>query len=112
MASSMDDLIRDIFPVRKTIDDAVDEAETLPFRYQKKAKQSDICGSLILQPAECVGAIGVTMTDNQVVGIVVILIPLALWIIYAHVWESGYERGKREGYHRGRAVNRQEFWQE
>ena len=33
-------------------------------------------------------------------------------IIYAHVWESGYERGKREGYHRGRAVNRQEFWQE
>lgn len=52
------------------------------------------------------------MTDNQVVGIVVILIPIALWIIYAHVWESGYERGKREGYHRGRAVNRQEFWQE
>lgn len=37
-ASSMDDLIRDIFPVRKTIDDAVDEAESLSFRYQKKAK--------------------------------------------------------------------------
>jgi hypothetical protein len=38
MASSMDDLIRDIFPVRKTIDDAVDEAESLSFRYQIKPK--------------------------------------------------------------------------
>jgi hypothetical protein len=34
----MDDLVRDIFPVRKTIDDAVDEAESLPFRYQIKRK--------------------------------------------------------------------------
>jgi hypothetical protein len=38
MASCMDDLIRDIFPVRKTIDDAVDEAESLSFRYQIKHK--------------------------------------------------------------------------
>jgi len=38
MASSMDDLIRDIFPVRKTIDDSVDEAESLSFRYQIKHK--------------------------------------------------------------------------
>jgi hypothetical protein len=34
----MDDLIRDIFPLRRTIDNAVDDAELLPFRYQKKAK--------------------------------------------------------------------------
>ena len=34
----MDDLIRDIFPLRRTIDNAVDDAESLPFRYQKKAK--------------------------------------------------------------------------
>jgi hypothetical protein len=34
----MDDLVRDIFPVRKTIDDAVDEAELLSFRYQMKPK--------------------------------------------------------------------------
>jgi hypothetical protein len=33
-------------------------------------------------------------------------------LIYVHVTKSAYERGKREGYHRGRAVNRQEFWQE
>jgi hypothetical protein len=38
MARCMDDLVRDIFPVRKTIDDAVDEAESLSFRYQIKHK--------------------------------------------------------------------------
>jgi hypothetical protein len=34
----MDDLVRDLIPVRRTIDDAVDEAESLPFRYQIKPK--------------------------------------------------------------------------
>lgn len=34
----MDDLVRDIFPVRKTIDDAVDESESLSFRYPNKRK--------------------------------------------------------------------------
>jgi hypothetical protein len=34
----MEDLVKDIFPVRKTIDDAVDEAESLSFRYQIKHK--------------------------------------------------------------------------
>jgi hypothetical protein len=34
MERLMDDLIRDIFPVRKTIDDAVDQSESLSFRYQ------------------------------------------------------------------------------
>jgi len=38
MARSMDDLVKDIFPLRRTIDNAVDDAESLPFRYQKKAK--------------------------------------------------------------------------
>jgi hypothetical protein len=38
MARSMDDLVRDIFPVMRTIDDAVDEAESLSFRYQIKHK--------------------------------------------------------------------------
>ena len=32
--NAMDDLVRDIFPIRRTIDDAVDEIELLPFRYQ------------------------------------------------------------------------------
>lgn len=31
----MDDLVKDIIPIRRTIDDAVDETELLPFRYGK-----------------------------------------------------------------------------
>jgi hypothetical protein len=34
----MDDLVRDLIPLKRTIDNAVDDAESLPFRYQKKAK--------------------------------------------------------------------------
>jgi hypothetical protein len=34
----MDDLVRDIIPLRRTIDNAVDDAESLPFRYQNKPK--------------------------------------------------------------------------
>jgi hypothetical protein len=34
----MDDLVRDIIPLKRTIDNAVDDAESLPFRYQNKAK--------------------------------------------------------------------------
>lgn len=32
----MDDLVKDIVPLRRTIDNAVDDAESLPFRYQNK----------------------------------------------------------------------------
>lgn len=31
----MDDLVKSIIPLRRTVDDGVDEAEALPFRYQK-----------------------------------------------------------------------------
>lgn len=34
-ARIMDNLIRDIFPVYHTIDDAMDDTELLPFRYTK-----------------------------------------------------------------------------
>ena len=34
----MEDLAKDIFPIRRTIDDAVDEVESLSFRYQIKHK--------------------------------------------------------------------------
>jgi hypothetical protein len=34
--SVMDDLVRDIVPLRRSIDNAVDDAESLPFRYQNK----------------------------------------------------------------------------
>ena len=31
----MDDLVRDIFPIRRTLDDGVDEAEASPFRHAR-----------------------------------------------------------------------------
>jgi hypothetical protein len=31
----MDDLVKSIIPLRRTVDDGVDEAESLPNRYQK-----------------------------------------------------------------------------
>jgi hypothetical protein len=31
----MDDLVKSIVPLKRTIDDAVDESESLSFRYQK-----------------------------------------------------------------------------
>jgi hypothetical protein len=56
--------------------------------------------------------IGSKMTDNQIIGAALLLFPLLVGLIYAHVAEGNYNKGFREGYHRGRAVNRQEFWQE
>lgn len=38
----MDDILRDIFPLRRTIDDGVDEAESLPFRYHNKLIQDSL----------------------------------------------------------------------
>jgi hypothetical protein len=38
----MDDLVRDIFPLRRTIDDAVDDAESLPFRYQNNLVEVEL----------------------------------------------------------------------
>jgi len=52
------------------------------------------------------------MTDNQVIGAALLLFPILVGIIYAHVSEGNYNKGFREGYHRGRAVNRQEAWLE
>jgi len=43
----------------------------------------------------------------------IILILLAanfLWLLVGY--STGHKEGLREGWHRGRAVNRQEFWQE
>ena len=39
MAGGMDDLVKSLVPLRRTVDDGVDEAESLPFRYQKELIQ-------------------------------------------------------------------------
>jgi len=33
-------------------------------------------------------------------------------MILIDVQRTGYQKGLREGYHRGRSVSRQEFWEE
>ena len=48
-------------------------------------------------------------TDILAIATAVVLI---LGFIFAEVSRKGYERGVREGWHRGRGINRQEFWQE
>ena len=42
MESVMDDLVKSIVPLKRTIDDAVDEAELLPNRYQNMLVQPEL----------------------------------------------------------------------
>ena len=52
------------------------------------------------------------MSDTWFFFIFLAVLPFTLALIYEVVANNNYQRGLREGYHRGRAVNRQEFWQE
>jgi hypothetical protein len=52
------------------------------------------------------------MSDTWFFFIFLAVIPFTLALIYEVVANNNYQRGLREGYHRGRAVNRQEFWSE
>ena len=38
----MDDLVKSLVPLRRTVDDGVDEAELLPFRYQKRLVEVEL----------------------------------------------------------------------
>jgi hypothetical protein len=38
----MDDLVKSIIPLKRTIDDAVDEVELLPFRYQNNLVEVEL----------------------------------------------------------------------
>jgi hypothetical protein len=42
MARFMDDLVKSIIPLKRTIDDAVDEVELLPFRYQNNLVEVEL----------------------------------------------------------------------
>jgi hypothetical protein len=52
------------------------------------------------------------MSDTWFFFIFLAVVPFGVALIYETVAHNNYQRGFREGYHRGRAVNRQEFWQE
>jgi hypothetical protein len=52
------------------------------------------------------------MSDTWFFFIFLIIVPFTVAMIYEVVANNNYQRGLREGYHRGRAVSRQEFWAE
>jgi len=53
------------------------------------------------------------MSNNDKLLIICIIASAFSFTMFAlESYKSGYERGMREGWHRGRSVNRQDFWQE
>lgn len=53
------------------------------------------------------------MNNNDKLFIICLIGAALSFILWAYQsYKSAYERGLREGWHRGRAVNRDEFWSE
>jgi len=53
------------------------------------------------------------MSNNDKLLIICIIgAALSFLVMVIESYKEGYERGVRDGWHRGRAVNRQEFWVE
>ena len=50
-------------------------------------------------------------TDKMLL-ICIIGIIISMIIVAIDAYRTGHERGLREGWHRGRALSRQEFWEE
>jgi len=56
---------------------------------------------------------GVSMSNNDKLLIICLIgagISSIVWILQSY--KAAYERGHRDGWHKGRAVNRADFWQE
>ena len=104
MVVGMDDLDN---PLKRDIDNHMDDAELLPFRYQKVLDQSALA---------CTFALSVKLTDGK--GKMNLDLYLSLCMAaflavgvlagYAH----GFKQGKEEGYQLGRSVARHTFWSE
>ena len=53
------------------------------------------------------------MSNNDKLLIICIIGASISFVVLAITsYKDGFERGLREGWHRGRGVNRQEFWEE
>jgi hypothetical protein len=53
------------------------------------------------------------MTNNDKLLIICLIGAGISFIVYAvSAYKEAYERGHRDGWHKGRAVNRSEFWSE
>ena len=95
MAAGMDDLDNDI---KRTIDDAVDDAELLPFRYiNDRGSVCQLCHSYPKKPESL--AKGSNMNLLQ-------LIILASWF---GMFFLGYKIGHRDGYIVGRKAVRKHY---
>lgn len=56
---------------------------------------------------------GVRMTNNEKLLIICLIGASISFIIWAlQSYKEAYERGHRDGWHKGRAFNRQDFWSE
>jgi hypothetical protein len=57
--------------------------------------------------------IGTKMSNNDKLLIICLIGAGISFIVYAvSAYKEAYERGHRDGWHKGRAVNRSEFWSE
>jgi len=53
------------------------------------------------------------MSNNDKLFIICIIGSLiSLAVLSVSSYRQGYDRGLRDGWHRGRGINRQEFWEE
>ncbi len=97
MAVGMDDLDNDI---KRTIDDAVDEAESLPFRYiNEQGSVCQLCHSYSKKPESL--AKGSNMSLLQL-----IILGLCFGMFFI-----GYKIGHRDGYIVGRKAVRKHYEQ-
>ena len=52
-----------------------------------------------------------TVADKALL-ICLIGIIFGMILVAVDAYKTGYERGQREGWHRGRSLSRQEYWEE
>ena len=95
MAAGMDDLDNDI---KRTIDDAVDDAELLPFRYvNDRGSVCQLCHSYPKKPESLAKGSNISLLQ---------LIILASWFL---MFFMGYKIGHRDGYIVGRKAVRKHY---
>ena len=74
------------------------------------ANSSGLYATLILSRSRA-SAQGSNMEGTQILAIATAVV-LVVGFLLSEVSRKSYERGKREGWARGRSLSRQEFWQE
>ena len=72
-----------------------------------------VCHTNIVNQSRALDADRYKMTiEEKALLICLIGIIFGMILVAIDAYKTGYERGQREGWHRGRALSRQEFWEE